>query len=168
MAVPLRRDYRAHLTRFGFGGILQRGPKEGPIKMKTATIAYNPMLPLVARILMGALFVVAGARSFMFFAGSAGYFARLGFPAPEAMTWLAIVVEVFGGLLLIIGWRTRLMAWLLAVFVVVATVMAHRFWEFPEAQFSNQLNHFLKNLAIIGGLLMVAAFGPGSASADKA
>ena len=136
--------------------------------MTTATVAYNPMLPLLSRILIGVLFLVAGVRKFMFFAGSAGYFAKLGFPAPEAMTWVAIAVEILGGLLLIIGWRTRLVAWVLVIFVAVATFMAHRFWEFPEAQFANQLNHFLKNIAVIGGLLMVTAFGPGSASVDKA
>ena len=135
--------------------------------MTTITTAYNPMLPLLARVMMGSLFLVAGVRKFMFLAGSAGYFAKLGFPAPEIMTWVAIAIEVLGGLLLIIGWRTRLVAWVLVVFVAVATGMAHRSWEFPEAQFNNQLNHFLKNLAVIGGLLMVTTFGPGSASVDK-
>ena len=135
--------------------------------MTTATVAYNPMLPLLSRILLGALFLVAGVRKFMFFAGSAGYFAKLGFPAPEVMTWVAITVEILGGLLLIIGWRTRLVAWVLVLFVAIATGMAHRFWEFPEAQLQNQLNHFLKNIAIIGGLLMITAFGAGSASVDK-
>jgi putative oxidoreductase len=137
--------------------------------MATATVptGYNPMLPLLSRILIGALFLVAGTRKFMFFAGSAGYFAKLGFPAPEVMTWVSITIEILGGLLLIIGWRTRIVAWVLVIFVAVATAMAHRFWEFPEAQFNNQLNHFLKNIAIIGGLLMVTAFGPGTASVDK-
>jgi putative oxidoreductase len=132
-----------------------------------ATTGYNPMLPLLSRILIGALFLVAGVRKFMFFAGSAGYFAKLGFPAPEVLTWVAIAIEILGGLLLIIGWRTRLVAWVLVAFVAIATGMAHRFWEFPEAQFNNQLNHFLKNIAVIGGLLMLTAFGPGTASVDK-
>ena len=83
------------------------------------------------------------------------------------MTYLAIAIEIGGALLLIIGWRTRWAAWLLALFVLVAAFAAHRFWEYDQAQMNNQLNHFLKNLAIIGGLLMVATFGPGRASVDK-
>lgn len=131
------------------------------------TTGYNPMLPLIARVLIAALFLVAGVRKFILFAGSAGYFAKLGFPAPEIVTWVAIAIEVVGGLLLLIGWRTRLVAWVLIAFVAVATGMAHRFWEFEAAQLPNQLNHFLKNLAVIGALLMLTAFGPGSASVDK-
>jgi putative oxidoreductase len=134
----------------------------------TVTIGYNPMLPLIARVLIAALFLVAGVRKFILFAGSAAYFAKLGFPAPEIVTWVAIAIEVLGGLLLLVGWRTRLVAWVLIAFVAIATGMAHRFWEFEAAQLQNQVNHFLKNLAVIGGLLMLTAFGPGSASVDKA
>jgi putative oxidoreductase len=133
---------------------------------------YNPTLLLVGRILVGALFIVAGARKIMGaagIAGTAGYFAKLGFPAPEIMAWLAVIIEIGGGLLLIIGWRTRWVAWLLALFVIIATFAAHRFWDFPDpAQYNNQLTQFLKNASIIGGLLYVAAFGAGRASVDKA
>jgi putative oxidoreductase len=127
------------------------------------------MLPLAGRILMAVIFLVAGTRKIMAFAGTVGYMAKLGFPAPEVMTVLAIIVEVGGSILLIIGWRTRWVAWLLSLFVVIAALAAHRFWEVADAmQYGNQMNHFLKNVAIIGGLLFVAAFGPGSASVDKA
>jgi putative oxidoreductase len=136
-------------------------------KMNTMT-AQNPMLPLLSRVLIGALFVVAGSRKAMAIAATAGYFAKLGFPAPEAMAYLAVLIEVGGGIALIIGWQTRWIAWLLAAFVVIATGMAHRFWEFADpAQYGAQLNNFLKNAAIIGGLLLFATFGPGSASVDK-
>jgi putative oxidoreductase len=135
--------------------------------MNTMTM-QNPMLPLLGRVLIGALFVVAGARKLMGIAGTAAYFAKLGFPAPEVMAYLAILIEIGGGLLFIIGWRTRLVAWLLVVFTVIATGMAHRFWEFTDpGQYNAQLNNFLKNIAVIGGLLMYATFGPGSASVDK-
>lgn len=130
-------------------------------------IMQNPMLPLLSRILIGALFVTAGARKAMAIAATAGYFAKLGFPAPEVMAYAAVLIEVGGGLALILGWQTRWVAWLLTIFVVVATGMAHRFWEFDAAQYNAQLNNFLKNVAIIGGLLMFATYGPGSASVDK-
>jgi putative oxidoreductase len=84
------------------------------------------------------------------------------------MTVLSIVVELGGAILLIIGWKTRWVAWALVIFVVAATFLAHRFWEFSDpGQAMNQRNHFLKNFAIAGGLLILAAFGPGPASADK-
>ena len=133
----------------------------------SVAVNVNPIIPLVARILMGSLFLVAGVRKAMAFAGTAGYMAKLGFPAPEAMVVLAIIIELGGAVLLIIGWRTRWVAWLLALFVLIAAFAAHRFWEFDASQMNNQLNHFLKNLAIIGGFAMVAVFGPGPASVDK-
>ncbi|HEY6239761.1 MAG TPA: DoxX family protein [Burkholderiales bacterium] len=121
---------------------------------------------LIGRVLVGSLFLVAGIRHFMFYAGSVGYFTKLGFPAPEAMVWLSIIIHIVGGILLIVGWRTQWASWVLLALVVIATAMAHRFWQFDAAQYVNQLNHFLKNLAIIGGLLYVITFGAGAMSAD--
>jgi putative oxidoreductase len=128
----------------------------------------NSLVLLAGRILIGAIFLNAGVRKLLGFAATAGYFAKLGFPAPELFTVLAIVIEIGGAVLLIIGWRTRWIAWLLALFVLIAAFAAHRFWQVDAAQYGNQMNHFMKNLAIIGGLLFVASFGPGSASVDKA
>jgi putative oxidoreductase len=128
----------------------------------------NGTLFLAGRWLMAALFLVAGIRKIMMFGGQVGYFTKLGFPMPEVMTVLAIAIEVGGAILLIVGWKTRWTAWLLALFVVIATFAAHRFWEFEPAQQVAQMNNFLKNLAIIGGLLFLAAAGPGRLSADKA
>jgi putative oxidoreductase len=127
----------------------------------------NPTFPLVARILIAPLFLIAGYNKLMAVAGTAGYFAKLGFPMPEIMVWVAIVIEIGGGLLLLIGWKTRWVSWLLIAFVAIATFMAHRFWAVDAAQYANQLNAFLKNIAVIGGLLMFIAHGPGSASVDK-
>jgi putative oxidoreductase len=134
----------------------------------TATTTYNPIVPLVSRILIAAIFLIAGAGKVMKFAGTAAYLTKLGFPAPEVMTVIAIIIEVGGAVLLIVGWRTRWVAWLLALFVLIAAFAAHRFWEFDAAQQANQMNHFLKNLAIIGGLFYVATFGAGRYSIDKA
>lgn len=124
-------------------------------------------LLLAGRVLLALLFVVSGIRAATSFAGSASYLGGLGFPAPEAMNLLAIVVEIGGGILLVVGWKTRWAAWLLVVFVAIATAMAHRFWEYDAAQYGNQLNHMLKNLAIIGGLLYLSVFGAGKYSFDE-
>lgn len=130
-------------------------------------VAAQSQLMLVGRVLLGAIFLIAGTRKLLAVAGAAGYFAKLGFPMPEVMAWVAIVIEIGGALLLIAGWQTRRVAWLLILFVAIATAMAHRFWEFDAAQYANQMNHFLKNLALIGGLLYVVAFGPGTISVDE-
>ena len=133
----------------------------------TVPVAYNPYVPLAARLLMASLYLVFGARKLLAFAGTVGYFTKLGFPAPEVMVVLAIIIELGGGILLAIGFKTRWVAWLLAVFTVIAMLMAHRYWEFDGAQYANQMTHFFKNLCIIGGFMMVAAFGPGPISVDK-
>lgn len=128
--------------------------------------AQSQML-LISRLLLATLFLVAGIRKILFYSGTVGYFTKLGFPAPEVMAVLAILVEVGGGALLVLGWQTRRMAWLLILFVAIATAMAHRFWEFDAAQYANQMNHFLKNAAIIGGLLYAAVMGAGALSLDS-
>jgi len=134
----------------------------------SATTSYNPIVPLVGRILIALIFLVIGIRSMMGFPGTVGYLGKLGFPAPEAMAVIKIIIEIGGGVLLIVGWRTRWAAWLLVLFMVIATLAGHRFWEMTDpGQYGNQLNHFLKNISILGGLLYVATFGPGSASVDK-
>ena len=127
----------------------------------------HPMVLVVSRALLSAVFLVAGVRKILIWGPQVAYFTKLGFPAPEFFTVLAIVIELGAGLALLVGWKTRWAAWLLALFVLIAALMAHRFWQFDAAQQANQMNHFLKNLAIIGGLMFVAAFGPGPASVDK-
>ena len=117
--------------------------------------------------MLSAVFLVAGVRKILIWGPQVAYFTKLGLPAPEFFTVLAIVIELGAGLALLVGWKTRWAAWLLALFVLIAIFMAHRFWEFDAAQQANQMNHFLKNLAIIGGLMFVAAFGPGPAAVDK-
>ena len=127
----------------------------------------NPYMSLVGRLLLASLFLVAGTRKILAYAGTAGYMAKLGFPAPEVMAAIAIAIEVGGGILLVLGWKTRWVAIAMAIFVVIATFAAHRFWEFDATQYAAQLNNFLKNLAIIGGFLTLAVAGPGRLSVDK-
>ena len=132
-----------------------------------AGIGANATVLLVARVLLAGLFVVFGIRKLLAVSGTAGYFAKLGVPAADILVWAVILIEIGGGLALMLGWRTRLVAWILAAFVVLATLLAHRYWEFEGAQYVPQLTSFMKNLAIAGGLLMVAACGPGRLSVDK-
>lgn len=127
----------------------------------------NTLVPLLGRILLSLLFFVAGYNKMMNVAGTTGYFGKLGLPMPEVLVWVVIAVEVLGALLILIGWQTRLVAWGMAIFTVATAVVGHKFWGIDPAQFNNQFTQFLKNLAIAGGFLMLAAYGPGKISADR-
>jgi putative oxidoreductase len=122
----------------------------------------NTVVPLLARILLAALFVVAGYNKLMNPAGTAGYFGKLGLPMPDILVWVVIAVELLGSLLLIIGWQTRVVAWGMAIFTILTAVIGHKFWVDPS-----QMTNFLKNVSIMGGFLALAAAGPGRLSVDR-
>lgn len=125
----------------------------------------NP-LSLVGRLLLALLFVPAGFGKIAGFAGTAGYIASKGLPMPEIGVVIAILVEVLGGLALIAGFGTRIAALVLAVFTLVATFIFHNYWGVPaEMQMVQQLM-FFKNIAVVGGLLVLVAFGAGGWSVD--
>lgn len=128
---------------------------------------YSDAVLLAGRVLMALLFVYFGYLKLKGFGGSVGYFTKWGLPAPQLMAALAVLFELGFGLLLLAGWKTRWMAWALALYVVVATAIAHRFWTYEAAQAFNQTSHFFKNVSIVGGLLYIAAMGPGRYSLDK-
>ena len=121
----------------------------------------------IGRALVGVLFLVSGIMKIGRFAGTAAALAGKGVPLPEVAIALAIVLEIVGGLALVFGWRSREAALALALFCIPATVLFHAFWAVDAAAFGNQLNHFLKNVAIFGALLTIAA-GADRASAATA
>jgi putative oxidoreductase len=121
---------------------------------------------LIARLLLAAMFLFYGIQKFTGLAGTAGYIASVGLPVPTLLALGSGTVEVLGALLLIVGWRTRWAALVLAAFTLIASVLFHAFWAVPAAQQMVPQLLFMKNIAVIGGLLMVYAFGPGSLSLD--
>ena len=121
---------------------------------------------LVGRVLLGLIFVLSGFAKISGFEGTAGYIASKGLPLPQLVAALAIVIELGGGLALMAGLYTRQVVVALAAFSILAGFIFHNFWAMPQAeQMANQIN-VLKNLAIAGGMLVVAAFGPGRLSLD--
>lgn len=126
-----------------------------PIQNQTATLAA------AGRVLIAILFLLSGLSKIAAPAMTQGYIASAGLPAPLLGYLIAIIVEVGGGLLLLIGYQTRVVALILAAFTVVAALAFHH--DFAD---QNQLIHFLKNIAVTGGLLQVAAFGAGALSLD--
>lgn len=126
----------------------------------------HPAFPLVARLLMVALFLPAGLNKITGFEGTVGYIASVGLPLATVGAVVAIVVEVVGSLALLAGFATRWAALALALFTLGASVFFHNYWAMPaEQQFVQQLM-FFKNLGVVGGLLALAAAGAGAWSMD--
>ena len=117
---------------------------------------------LTGRILLAALFIPAGISKIVGFEGTVGYIASVGLPLATLAAITAIVVELIAGLALLVGYRIKLAAVILAVFTLVATVLFHNFWAMPADQAYMQQLMFMKNIAVVGGLLMVPALGGGT------
>jgi putative oxidoreductase len=132
----------------------------------TPTTPAQDSLVLLGRVLLAWLFIPAGWGKIAGFSGVVGYIASKGVPMPEVAAALAIVAELGLGLLLLVGWKAKWAALGLAVFVAVITPIFHAFWAVPEAQKMAQSQAFWKNIAVLGGLLVVTAFGPGRFSID--
>lgn len=123
-------------------------------------------LSLIGRVLLSAMFLMAGIGKLTGFAGTVGYISSVGMPVPQLAAIVAIVIEIGGGLALLLGVGSRVAALVLALFTLVASLYFHNYWALPEAQQMVQQLLFTKNIAVIGGLLTVAAFGAGGWSIE--
>jgi putative oxidoreductase len=131
-----------------------------------ATSATDLLL-LLGRVSLGWLFLASAWGKFMNMPGYVAYLAALKVPNPEFFSWIGAPVEFLIGVTLILGLATRYAAVVCALFLIVATALAHRYWEYPASQVVAQYNNFLKNLAILGGTLLVFVTGPGPYSIDR-
>jgi len=137
--------------------------------MATSALSLTPRsasstagaLPLVGRILIATIFLLSGLSKLTAPTATIGYIASAGLPAPTLAYGVALATELGGGLLLVLGYRTRLVAAALAVFAIATALGFHH--DFAD---QNQFTHFFKNLAMAGGLLQVVAFGGGALSVD--
>jgi putative oxidoreductase len=119
--------------------------------------------PAIGRVLLAAIFVFSGIGKALAPAGAIGYIESVGLPFATLGVIAAIAIELGGGVMLALGIKTRLVAALLAAFSVVTALVFHN-----ALGDQNQLIHFLKNIAMAGGLLQVVAFGAGAYSLDAA
>jgi len=123
--------------------------------------------PLLGRILIALIFLLSGFGKITGFAGTAGYMASKGIPMAELLLTITIVIELGGALLIIAGFKARLAALALFLWMIPVTFIFHNFWAMPADQAMIQQIMFMKNLSIMGAMLYIAAFGSGPMSVDK-
>lgn len=118
--------------------------------------------PLLGRLLVGGMFTYAGITKFMDLAGTGAFIGSVGLPAPEVLAILTAALEVIAGVMLIIGFKTRLAAVVLAVFTVLTVIFFHADWSQPL-----QMTLAMKNGGIVAALLYMAAHGAGRYAMDN-
>lgn len=127
----------------------------------SGTASSAPAVVLAGRVLLSILFILAGFSKLTALTGTAGFFGSLGLPMPMVTATIVGLVELLGGVAILVGFKTRIAAIVLAVFVLAATAIAHL--DFSQAGNAMMLQ---KNLAIAGGFLLLAVLGAGPLSVD--
>ena len=123
--------------------------------------------PLIGRILIGQIFLLSGLNKVFHYAQTAAYMESKGLPLIPLLLVLTIIIEIAGALMIILGWRARIAAAVMFLWLVPVTFAMHNFWAAPDEQRMGQLINFQKNLVIMGTMLYVFAFGPGRYSLRK-
>jgi putative oxidoreductase len=135
------------------------------VEPNTATL--TDWASLLGRVGLALLFLWSGYGKIAYTAANVGYMQAYGVPAADILIWPAALVEVAAGAMLVLGWKARWAALALIAFTVPATFIFHAYWGVPADQVMNQQIHFMKNLAILGGLLSVVAHGSGRYALER-
>ena len=128
----------------------------------------HDFVALVGRLAMGWIFVSSGFGKITNVADFSAVLAKNGVPAPSVLGWIGSIVEFVGGLFIIFGLELRSAAVVMSLFVIVATLISHRYWESTGGLYMPQRLNFWKNVAIFGGFLFMFLAGPGRYSVDGA
>jgi putative oxidoreductase len=124
-------------------------------------------LPLIGRVLLCLLFLMSGL-TFHFTSDAVQYAEAQGVPAASLLVPLSGVIEIIGALSIMLGYRAKWGAWLLVIFLIPVTFMMHNFWAIDDPmQRQMQMTMFMKNLGLLGGVLLVAYWGAGPISLDS-
>lgn len=136
-------------------------------RWRTAREEWIRYLVPVGRVLFAGIFLLTTLGHFS--NETIAYAASQGVPLAHVAVPLSGLLSFFGGLSVALGYRTRIGAWLLVLFLVPVTLMMHRYWGIPDAAVAAmQRVHFLKNVSMLGGALLLAYFGAGPVSLDAA
>jgi len=126
----------------------------------------NDITTLAGRILIAVIFLISGFFKVGGYPQIVGYAAAMHLPAPGVAIALAAAVELACGLAILTGFKTRFAAWLLFLYLIPVTYVFHNFWAVQGQEQQMQMVNFLKNVAIMGGLLVLSVNGAGAYSAD--
>jgi putative oxidoreductase len=132
----------------------------------TMTASLHSLALLVGRILLAMIFFLSGVMKIPNWDATLQSMEFKGLPAAPVLLGLAILIEIGAGLAVLFGCQTRWAALLLAAFLIPVTITFHNFWALEGQEMQNQMQHFMKNLTILGGLLTLAAAGAGQYSWD--
>jgi putative oxidoreductase len=124
-------------------------------------------LILIARVLLMGLFVIFGWSKLTGFSGTVAYMTSQGLPLPTAAAAIAVVMEFFAGIAIVIGFYTRPIALLAAIYTLIAALIGHHYWTLLDGARMESMINFYKNISIVGGLLLLSATGPGKYSVDR-
>jgi putative oxidoreductase len=127
----------------------------------TGTASNSSVTILLGRILLAVIFLLSGFGKLSALSGTAAYFGGLGLPLPTVTALVVGLIELLGGLAILVGFQTRIAAWVLAIFTLATALVAHTGWADQM-----QMINFMKNLAITGGFLVLASSGAGAYSID--
>ncbi len=122
---------------------------------------------LIGRFLIASLFLPAGVTKLIGFDGTVSYFSSLSLPMPSLMAIIVIAIEIVGGIALIVGYKVKWSAIVLALFTLGASLVGHAYWATPADQVFITKLLFYKNIAIAGGLLILGSMGGGRLSIDQ-
>ena len=125
------------------------------------------IVPLIGRILISPVFILSGMNKIMAFSMMTGYVAAAHLPLPKVSLACAAAIEILGGLAILTGFQTKVAAWIVFLFLIPTTLLFHNFWAMQGMERQDNMGHFQKNLAIMGGLLILAAYGAGRYSLDS-
>jgi putative oxidoreductase len=132
-----------------------------------AAAGVNDAFVAVGRVVLALIFISSGIEKFMGLGETTAAIASKNLPVPNILAIFAAATELGGGLLVVIGWQTRLAAFALAVFTAVAAYFFHDFWHYPPGmEHTNNMIHFMKNVSMIGGFLILVGVGGGRYSLD--
>ena len=135
--------------------------------LETRVTPYFDWADVLGRIGLALLFLWSGYTKFAYMAANVAYMKAYGMPAAELLIWPAALFELIAAAMLALGWKARWAALALAVYSAISALIFHAYWSVPADQVLDQQTHFMKNVAIVGGLLFVFAHGSSRFSIER-
>lgn len=159
LKVRTRLQYQTYLR------ILSRVHRRNTMRYNLFENQRNEII-LLARILLMILFIISGWGKMTNFGGTVAYLDSLGAPMPMVAAGVAVVMEFFVAIAIVVGFYTRPLAFLFALFVLGTALIGHHFWTMVDPERATNMVQYFKNLSIMGGLLLLGITGPGKYSVD--